>query len=255
MDRFLVGAILSVSAVAYYTAPFDLVTRLAFISSAVTGVLFPAFAVSLRQDPARTTLLFSRGVKYIFLALFPVVLITITFAPEGLRFWLDATFAQNSQSVLRLLSIGVLINSMAGVPFALIQSAGRPDVTSKLHLIELLVYLVAVWALTGRFGITGTAMAWTGRVTVDALLLFYFSGRHIRNGRRFLSKLTTAMIAGLLVLFGATIANDLAIKAAFVLAALVAFGLAGWFWGLSPGERRLVLRLREPARMESSRAR
>src|SRR5712692_4445945 len=78
MDRFLIGALLSVSAVAYYTAPFDLVARLTVISGSVTGVLFPAFAVSLVQDPDRTALLFSRGTKYVFLAMFPVILITVT---------------------------------------------------------------------------------------------------------------------------------------------------------------------------------
>src|SRR5215469_1176899 len=88
LDRFLIGGLLSVGAVAYYTAPFDLVARLTFIAQAVTGVLFPAFAVSLIQDSDRTVLLFIRGVKYIFLALFPIILLTVTFAPEGLQLWL-----------------------------------------------------------------------------------------------------------------------------------------------------------------------
>src|SRR5215831_17503622 len=39
MDRFLIGAIVSVSAVAYYTVPFDLMIRLTVIPGAVMGVL------------------------------------------------------------------------------------------------------------------------------------------------------------------------------------------------------------------------
>jgi O-antigen/teichoic acid export membrane protein len=243
LDRFLVGALLSVGAVAYYTAPFDLVARLTFVPQAVTGVLFPAFAVSLIQDSERAALLFTRGLKFIFLALFPIVLIAIVFAREGLRLWLGAAFAQNSESVLRLLAVGVVINSMAGVPFALIQSAGRPDITAKLHLIELPLYLVAVWMLTERFGIRGTAMAWTGRVALDAVLLFFFARRHIRHRPGFLSQLMASSAAGLIILYGATIPSTLPVKATFALLALVFFGLIGWFWGMAPEERRLVMRV------------
>src|SRR5262249_950817 len=244
LDRFLVGALLSVGAVAYYTAPFDLVARLTFISQAVTGVLFPAFAVSLIQDSERAALMFSRGTKYIFLALFPVVLIAIAFAPEGLRFWLGAPFAQNSELVLRLLSVGVLINSMAGVPFALIQSAGRPGVTAKLHLLELPLYLIAVWILTRRFGIAGTAVAWTGRAALDAILLFFFAGRLVRHRPGFLWNLTATVIAGLLVFYVATIPGTPFTKLLFAVLALLIFGLAGWFWAIAPDERSLVRRLR-----------
>src|SRR5713101_3045363 len=71
LDRFLIGALLSASAVAYYTAPFDMITRIWVIPGAMVGVLFPAFAVSLMQDPDRTGVLLSRSIKYIFLAVFP----------------------------------------------------------------------------------------------------------------------------------------------------------------------------------------
>src|SRR5579859_3080677 len=46
LDRFVITALLSVSVLAYYTAPFDMVTRLLVVAGAIAGVLFPAFAVS-----------------------------------------------------------------------------------------------------------------------------------------------------------------------------------------------------------------
>ena len=252
LDRFLIGGLLSVGAVAYYTAPFDLVARLTFIAQAVTGVLFPAFAVSLIQDSDRTVLLFIRGVKYIFLALFPIILLTVTFAPEGLQLWLGGAFAQNSQFVLRLLSVGVLITSIAYAPFALVQSAGQPGIIAKLHMVELPLYLIAVWVLTSRFGIAGTAMAWTGRVALDAILLFFFAGRLIKHRQGFLPKLTAALVAGLVVLYGATIPNTLAGKAGFLLLALLAFGFVGWYLAMAPDERALMrhIRLRKPTRTQ-----
>jgi O-antigen/teichoic acid export membrane protein len=244
LDRFLIGALLSVSAVAYYTAPFDMVTRIWVIPGAMVGVLFPAFAVSLMQDPDRTGVLFSRGIKYVFLSLFPIVLVIVTLAPEGLRLWLGATFAENSGVVLRWLAAGVFVNCLALVPFALLQSAGRPDMTAKLHLLELPIYVAVIWVLTRRLGIEGAAIAWAARVTLDAAVLFYYSHRLLPHKPRFLSRLGTALVAGLLLLYVATLFESLTIKAGFLALCLLVFGLVSWFWVLAPEERALMLRAR-----------
>ncbi|WP_410965024.1 oligosaccharide flippase family protein, partial [Salmonella sp. SAL04286] len=41
VDRFLIGGLVSLTAVAFYTAPFDMLTRLAVIPAAMITVLFP----------------------------------------------------------------------------------------------------------------------------------------------------------------------------------------------------------------------
>jgi O-antigen/teichoic acid export membrane protein len=74
--------------------------------------------------------------------------------------------------VLRWLAVGVFINCFARLPFAALQAAGRPDLTAKLHLGELPVYLLALWSLTTAYGIVGTAAAWTLRIVADTLLLY-----------------------------------------------------------------------------------
>jgi O-antigen/teichoic acid export membrane protein len=241
-DRFLVGAILSVGAVAYYTTPFDLVGRLTFISASVTGVLFPAFAASLAGNKERTALLVVRGVKYVFLALFPIILLVVTFAPEGLRLWLGPTFAVNSQSVLRWLAIGVFINSIATIPFALIQSAGRPNITAKLHLFELPFYLMTVWTLTRRLGIEGAAIAWTARVVLDALLLFFFAERMLKHRPMFIVKLSGTMVAALLTLVLVAFPQGLLIRTSVCAIALFAFAFAAFRW-MEQDERALLQRL------------
>jgi O-antigen/teichoic acid export membrane protein/predicted O-methyltransferase YrrM len=247
LDRFLIGVFLSVGAVAYYTAPFDVVTRLLVIPGAVAGVLFPAFAASLTRDPDRVTLLLSRGVKSVFLATFPVILMIIVLAPEGLRIWLGPTFAQNGGSVLRWLAIGVFLNCLAQLPFALIQSAGRPDITAKLHLLELPIYLVAVCVLTKRLGIEGTAIAWTARVTLDAVLLFLMAHYLLSRKWKLLAKLGTATAATMLLMYLGAVPDRLAPKLEFLGLGLLAFGFAAWFLILDASERALLLGIAEEA--------
>ncbi|NOY58370.1 MAG: oligosaccharide flippase family protein, partial [Calditrichaeota bacterium] len=71
-DRFLIGAWLSVAAVAYYVTPYEVVTKLTLITAAVSRVLFPAFSTSHGVDNRRMTILYSRGIRVLIAALFPI---------------------------------------------------------------------------------------------------------------------------------------------------------------------------------------
>lgn len=175
LDRFFIGIFMSISFVAYYATPHEMVTKLSFIPGAVVGVLFPAFAMTYSHDQERAVALFRRGMNYTFLALFPLTLVMIIFAYEGLNIWLGHDFAFNSQHVMQWLALGIFVNSLAYIPFALIQGAGRPDITGKLQLLELPFYFGAFWLLVRRFGIEGAAIAWTLRVTIEAFFLFHFA--------------------------------------------------------------------------------
>ena len=182
MDRFLIGGLVSMSAVAYYATPSEVVNRLLIVPSAIVGVLFPAFSTAFAQDLGRTRLLFTRGLKYTFLALFPCVLIIVVFAREGLTWWVGSDFAQHGAVVLQFLAVGVFFNGLAQIPFALVQGAGRPDMTGKLHLLELPAYALLLWLLVRGYGIEGAAIAWSVRNFGDALALLVMARRFLPGG-------------------------------------------------------------------------
>ncbi len=180
MDRFLVGALVSIQAVAFYATPYEVVTKLWLVPAALAGVLFPAFSTTLMSDPARTRRLYSHARKTLMLVMAPIALAFIIAARPGLRLWLGAEFAANSALVLQVLAFGVFMNSVAFLPFALVQGAGRSDWTGKLHIAELPVYLAAFWVLTTHLGIVGTAIAWSLRVTGDLVLLMIMARKLLR---------------------------------------------------------------------------
>ncbi|MCL5778965.1 flippase [Limibaculum sp. FT325] len=178
LDRFLIGSLVSVAATAFYATPYDIVTRLLIVPAAISAVLFPAFAAAAKSsDPRRTLRLFVSGLKYAFAALFPFVFLIVVFATELLDVWIGEEFARESATVLRILAIGVLVNCLAQIAFALIQGLGRADITAKFHLAEAPFYLVLLWWSVSRFGIEGAAAAWTIRVTADAVLLAIAAAR------------------------------------------------------------------------------
>lgn len=240
LDRFLIGALLSVTAVAYYATPYEVVTKLWLIPGALVGVLFPAFSMSFVQDRDRTARLFGRSVKYLLLALFPIILLTVVLAQDGLKVWLGAEFAKNSARVLQWLAVGVFINSLAHVPFALLQGVGRPDLTAKLHLLELPAYLVMLWWLTGARGIEGAAIAWTGRVAADAFVLFGLARRFLPTGT-FVGPGPALLVAlAFITLTSATLPQGIVLKGVFLLVTLLGFAFASWFLVLTPEERSLA---------------
>uniref|UniRef100_A0A7C2PA60 Flippase n=1 Tax=candidate division WOR-3 bacterium TaxID=2052148 RepID=A0A7C2PA60_UNCW3 len=173
LDRFLIGSLFSMAAVAYYSAPYEIITRLWIIPVSFTMTLFPAFS-SLEgiKETQKLVNFFTRSFKYILLALGPIILAITLFAKEVLQIWLGIDFAKESSVVLQILAVGVLVNSLAQIPFALLQGTGRPDLPAKFHLLELPMYLGIAWFLINKWGITGAAVAWTLRVILDAFLLF-----------------------------------------------------------------------------------
>ncbi|MEW5927531.1 MAG: flippase [Gemmatimonadota bacterium] len=240
LDRFLIGGLISMAAVAFYVTPYELITKLWLVPNALLGVLFPAFAATFALDRGRTMLLLNRGVRAIFLIMFPVTLVVVTLAAEGMGLWLGPEFALKSAGVLRWLALGVFVNCLGQAPFALIQGIGRPDITAKLHLLELPLYTAAIWFLARTFGLEGVAMAWVLRVAVDTVVLYVLAARFLPQGRVLLRTTGQLAAVALLVFSGGVLLAGLGAKLTFLAAVLPLFVLVGWFRILQPAERAML---------------
>jgi O-antigen/teichoic acid export membrane protein len=241
MDRFFIGAILPLAAVAHYVTPFEVVSKLLVLPQSMMAALFPAFATGYGSDRTRIAMLFERALRAVVLLMFPVLLAVVLFAPEGLTLWVGAEFARASTPVLRWLAVGIFINSLAQPPVAIIQGGGRPDLTAWLHLIELPLYAAALWWLAHRFGIVGVAMAWTFRVAVDTVALLYVAFRSVSEPAVHAERTMPGAIAVVGVLAGAAMTQGIAVKLVLLAAAFVAFAILGWTRIVQPGERELIL--------------
>jgi O-antigen/teichoic acid export membrane protein len=240
LDRFLIAGLISVTAVAYYATPYELVTKLLLVPVAVVGVMFPAFSVSFVKDRGRAAVLYWRSLKFILLALFPIILLIVVLARNGLTLWLGADFAQHSTRVVQWLAVGVFANSLALVPFSFVQGVGRPDLTAKLHLLELPVYLGVLFWLIHADGIEGAALAWSARTVLDALVLFLMAKRFLPARSPMPSKTKGLLGAATATMLLAVLPQELMPKVAFLLVAILSFVLVTWFLILTPEERSLA---------------
>jgi O-antigen/teichoic acid export membrane protein len=199
MDRFLVSSVTGVAQVAYYTTPFDMVTRLFVIPEAVFGVLFPRMTRSLHGDGQEAERLYQLSLKILGGLMFAVSIAFIGGGHLFLTLWLNPDFATKSGLIMSLLSIGMFLNSVARPPFNLVQARGRSDLTAKLHLVELPLYFGLVFGALHLFGVMGAAIAWLVRIALDFVLLSL-----IAKGRTTAPRLMMIEI-GLPLLFGAVL--------------------------------------------------
>jgi O-antigen/teichoic acid export membrane protein len=248
VDRFLVGSIISMTAVGYYTAPYEAVTRALVVPGSLTATLFPAFA---NLDEAgfkrRSAELCARSVKSLLLFMGPLLLLVAVFAQGIVRLWLGAEFERHSTVVLQILSLGVLVNSLTFVPFSLLQAVGRPDLTGKFHLLELPFYVGVCLLLLHKMGLPGAALAWTLRAVLDAALLFaaafrleFMSFRILRESG--LPKTLVAVLGfGTLLALFCFVGSSLLVQALFASILLLIFAIGAWVLLLDREERSLLL--------------
>jgi O-antigen/teichoic acid export membrane protein len=174
-DRFAIAAVISAAAVTHYTVPFDVLTRLPLFSIAIMSVLFPIFIQTRSmQDDRPTASAYSTARKTLHLLLVawvPSMALAALLGPGLLHLWVGDELASSSAPVWQWLIVGVAVNGLAHLPLTLLQSKGRTDVVAWLCLLELPPYLLAVWIALQSHGITGAAVVWTVRVTIDAILL------------------------------------------------------------------------------------
>lgn len=241
LDRFFIGAILPLAAVAHYVTPYELVTKLLIVPQGIVIALFPALATTYATDRDRTAMLFERTLRVVLILMFPALLGVVLFAREGLTLWVGPEIAARSTSVLQWLAVGVFINGMAQAPFVVLQSTGRPDITARLHLAELPIYLAALWFLAHRYALVGVAMAWTMRAAVDATALLLLAARRL-PGASTQSRLSLLAIAAVSAVLGAAaLLQDVLVKAGVFAASVALFALFGWMLIVRPAERRMLL--------------
>ncbi len=171
LDRFIIGALLPLAQLAYYAAPFDMVSRLLVLPASLTGALFPALADAQHRDAVQARELRRQAVRLVAVLVVPAALLAGMGAETLLRLWLGDEFARNGTLPMQILLVGFAFNALAQVPMVALHGHGLARQTAFLHLVELPVYAVVLYAMVRAHGLAGAALAWSARGAADMLLL------------------------------------------------------------------------------------
>ncbi len=235
-DRFLIGILISATAISYYAVSYEIVSKLLLISGALVGVLFPVFSGSYFSNPETSKKIFLGGVKFIFLIIYPIVFLVVTFAFEGMGIWLGEKFAENSTLILQLLAVGILFNSISAIPNNFFQGTGKPKIPALINLIELPFYLLAMWFTIKHWGIQGAAITYMIAAAADALIMYSVAKRKFKVTFGSSLNLFTFLLM-IIILFVSVFISSLQYKIIFALAVLSLFIILGWKHFLSEDER------------------
>ena len=238
-DRIIIGAAISTAAITYYSTPYEMVTKLLLIPGAFVGVLFPVFSASFAITPEKALNLFARGVKYIFIIIYPMVFIIVTFSYEGMQLWLGKAFAEKSFMVLQFLSIGIFMNSLSLIPNTFFQGTGKPQIPTLLNLAELPIYIFGMWFMINRYGIVGAAFFYMLAATFDAFIMYFLA--YGKFGVKFKSVNTLIFfIIFLLLLFCITVIKLFVFKIVLSLLIITVFIFSIWRFFLTVEEKKIL---------------
>ncbi|MFZ4407471.1 MAG: flippase [Paracraurococcus sp.] len=222
-DRFLIGALLSLAAVAWYATPLDLVLRVWMLPVAVAQTLLPAFASAYAALPLQTVALLRRGSLLVMGLVLPVALALAGGGHYVLGLWLGPDFAAGGGMVLRILGVGIFFSCFAFVPAALIDAIGRPDAIAQFSLAQAVVYLPLAAILLLWQGIEGAAIAWALRCAVDGLGKLWLAVRLYPAAREAAVRLLPPLAAAGIGLAVMPLPGTLSVALAAALLALAAF--------------------------------
>ncbi len=222
MDRFFLASSPFSSSLAFYTTPYELATKLFILPSALSGVLFPHMAKGTKQSNDQARLL-TAGSILVLASITPLTALIIFFAPELLAWWVSPEFSNESASVLKVLSMGVLVNSLAQVFQTHLLAQNKAASIAKMHLIELCIILPTLYFGIQNFGIEGAAWIWTIRVILDSLGMALILGRANYVNSRYWDALITSILIAVILFLVSTLGfyTKLALLSAVSLACLM----------------------------------
>ena len=242
LDRFVIGAILGVGMVSYYAAPQELATKLWLFNVAAVPVFFSAVSATSTRDANRTVLMFDKLLRIIIAVLFLPTLVLVALAPEILRVWLGAPFEAASTLVMQLFAVAVFVNCLAQAAMGVIWGLGRPDLTAKVHLLELPLFGALLIILLDRFGLAGAAIAWSVRHIVDAGVLLVVTGRLLPPSRAPIGRAVAWTFATCAVFAVATVVSSPAARVTLLALTVPVWIVACWRLLITAEERTLPLR-------------
>lgn len=249
LDRFMVGALLSVAAVAFYAVPFEMLMRVNYIVPSCLGAtLFPAFSALGDARHGDVERIYRRSLKYMLIMMGLMALVFILLSEDILRLWLGPEFARNSASVFQFLALGFFFAGMAWLPTTYLQSMGRPDLVSKVLIVEVVGFTPVSWLFIHRWGIQGAAFAMVLRYLFELCALAAVPSIAMRS--------RVSSHRGLVVGWSAVLAlaatslwiapsfmQHRIVQAGATSGILLAFAGVAWLWVLNESDRKSLTSL------------
>lgn len=178
-DRAFVPAVAPIAVVGWYVASGEAATKLWLLPSALQPVLFPALTGARARGGAGVGALATRATALTGIALLAPALALAVGADPLMRWWLGESWAPGASALFALFVAAVYVNSIAQVGYSALQASGESRAAALLHLWELPLFLAALWIGARHWGAIGAGVAWSARLLLDAVAMWWLAWRRI----------------------------------------------------------------------------
>jgi len=180
-DKLLIGSLVGMKALAYYTVAANLANGLLGMTYRLASVVFPSTSMlaAKGQFDALRQLYFTAS-RYMLYLNGALLLLLAVFAKDLLLLWVGPDFAEHGSTILALIALAQFFSSQTNVPSLLNDGLGHPQVTGGFAVTRAVVGLVAVYLLASIHGAQGAALAhMLVSCLVTVVFLLYVHGRTV----------------------------------------------------------------------------
>lgn len=183
-DRLAVMKFLSLEALGYYSIAYNASIVISLVQSAINSATFPAYSHSFSSGRYADLLLrYGKASQLMGFAVGLPCFLLIFFGHEILQIWINMKVADEVAFAMLWLALGFFINSMISGAHMLAMACGKPNLSLKVNLLAVLLYLPALYWVVPIYGINGAAAAYAGLTLYYAItLLPMVQARILRQG-------------------------------------------------------------------------
>ena len=156
-DDFLIGMFLGTTALGYYTVAYRLLRLMVnILTNTTTAVALPAFS-RIQNDPERLRKAFYKVTRLTSFISFPAFFGVVVLAPEFVSVLFGDKWVE-SVSVMRVLALVGILQSVAYFNGTVMMAKGKPDWRLKINFVNALLNVMG-FAIAVKFGIVAVAIS------------------------------------------------------------------------------------------------
>ena len=180
-DKLILGALVSMSALTHYAVPFMLVNRVFSLSYRLGSVMFPvASALAANKEIDRLRELYLYSARYVFFINCALATLLTSLAHEILLYWIGPSLTTTGASILLLITLSALVDSLTNAPSLVNDGLGKPHITGSFALTRAILGVSLTLLLVNLFGVMGAALAQLFTSALMAMLfIVYVHGRSV----------------------------------------------------------------------------
>lgn len=176
-DRFIIASAISAAAVTAYYIPNEIILQSTMIASAITNVMFPMLTARLQHDAGEGHRIFVMWRNRLLLISAAMYIVLCLAFPTILQFWMGDKVGPESATLGRIICLGAFFYTVSVIYTSYLHAQSRVRACATIQLIELAVYIPALYLSARFFGLQGAAICWVARAIFDAVALAWVSRR------------------------------------------------------------------------------